>query len=203
MLKHVPHTFDKKKKITQYALKCPFLIFTLNILTWGGKKETRNSSGQMPPRGRRAGIQCRLRVDQTCRVLVGQMKGWGEGELSLWAQEQFLQPNWHQFPPSPAGPASVPCSTEPPTGTTYTQKTWRHCSSSVVKKQKDVFVMLAPLLLDLWGTVHKIMAPELKGRVLDQLNEGDEQTPWVRPVHNQPLQQDPAWHNLARVITLN
>lgn len=53
-------------------------------------------------------------------------------------------------------------------------------------------VMLATLLLDLWGAVHKIMAPELKGRVLDQLYEGDEQTPWVRPVHNQPLQQDPA-----------
>ncbi len=52
--------------------------------------------------------------------------------------------------------------------------------------------MMAPLLLDLWGTVYKIMAPELKGRVLDQLNEGDEQTPRVRPVHNQPLQQDPA-----------
>lgn len=53
-------------------------------------------------------------------------------------------------------------------------------------------VMLATLLLDLWRAVHKIMAPELKGRVLDQLYEGDEQTPWVRPVHNQPLQQDPA-----------
>jgi len=53
-------------------------------------------------------------------------------------------------------------------------------------------VILANLLLDLWGAVHKIMAPELKGRVLDQLYEGDQQTPWVRPVHNQPLQQDPA-----------
>lgn len=69
-----------------------------------------------------------------------------------------------------------------------------------MEKQKDVFVMLAPLLLDLWGTVHKIMAPELKGRVLDQLNEGDEQTPRVRPVHNQPLQQDPAWHELAKIV---
>lgn len=56
--------------------------------------------------------------------------------------------------------------------------------------------MLATLLLNLWGAVHKIMAPELKGRVLDQLYEGDEQTPWVRPVHNQPLQQDPARQSL-------
>lgn len=46
-------------------------------------------------------------------------------------------------------------------------------------------------LLDLWGTVHKIMAPELEGWVLDQLNEGDEESPGVRPVYNQPLQQDP------------
>lgn len=52
-----------------------------------------------------------------------------------------------------------------------------------------------PLLLDLWGAVHKIMAPELEGRVLDQLNEGDEQTPRVGPVHNQPLQQDPKRHH--------
>lgn len=86
------------------------------------QKKKNFSSGQMlmAPGGRRAVIQCRLCVDQMCRVLVGQMKGWGEGELSLslWAQEQFLQPNWHLFPPSPAGPASAPCSTELPTGTT-------------------------------------------------------------------------------------
>ncbi len=166
-------------------------LFNIYIehLIWGGKKETKRNSCQMPPGGRRAVIQCRLCVDQTCRVLVGQMKGWREGELSLWAQEQFLQPNWHQFPPSPAGPASAPCSTEPPTGTTYTHT--KHGDTTVLllwKKQKDAFVMMAPLLLDLWGTVYKIMAPELKGRVLNQLNEGDEQTPRVRPVHNQPLQ---------------
>lgn len=100
----------------------------------------------MPPGGRRAGIQCRLCVDQTCGVLVGQIKGWGDWEpsrsLSLWAQEQFLQPNWHLFPPSPAGPASAPCSTEPPTGTTctHTQKHWWHCSSSILKMQKHAFV---------------------------------------------------------------
>lgn len=35
------------------------------------------------------------------------------------------------------------------------------------------------------------MAPELEGRILDQLDEGDEQTPRVRPVHYQPLQQNP------------
>lgn len=35
------------------------------------------------------------------------------------------------------------------------------------------------------------MAPELEGRILDQLDEGDEETPRVRPVHDQPLQQNP------------
>lgn len=39
------------------------------------------------------------------------------------------------------------------------------------------------LLFNLRGTMHKIMAPELEGRILDQLDEGDEETPWVRPVH--------------------
>jgi len=38
--------------------------------------------------------------------------------------------------------------------------------------------------------VHKVVTPELEGRILDQLNEGDEKTPRVRPVHNQPLQQN-------------
>ena len=36
------------------------------------------------------------------------------------------------------------------------------------------------------------MRPELKGGVLDQLNEGDKEPPGVRPVHNQSLQQHPA-----------
>ena len=36
------------------------------------------------------------------------------------------------------------------------------------------------------------MGPELEGRVLDQLDEGDEETPGVRSVDNQPLQQNPA-----------
>ena len=48
------------------------------------------------------------------------------------------------------------------------------------------------LLFNLRGTVHKVVAPELEGRILDQLNESDEETPWVRPVHYQPLQQNPA-----------
>lgn len=47
------------------------------------------------------------------------------------------------------------------------------------------------LLFNLRGTVHKVMAPELEGRILYQLNEGDEETPGMRPVNNQPLQQDP------------
>lgn len=47
------------------------------------------------------------------------------------------------------------------------------------------------LLFNLRGTVHKVVAPELEGRILDQLDEGDEETPRVRPVHYQPLQQNP------------
>lgn len=47
------------------------------------------------------------------------------------------------------------------------------------------------VLFNLGGTVHKVVTPELEGRILDQLDEGDEETPRVRPVHNQPLQQNP------------
>ena len=46
--------------------------------------------------------------------------------------------------------------------------------------------------LDLRGAVDKLVGPELEGRVLDQLDEGDEETPGVRSVDNQPLQQHPA-----------
>ena len=37
----------------------------------------------------------------------------------------------------------------------------------------------------------KLVRPELEGRVLDQLDEGDDETPGVRSVDNQPLQQNP------------
>lgn len=47
------------------------------------------------------------------------------------------------------------------------------------------------LLFNLRSTVHKVMAPELESRILDELDESDEETPWVGPVHNQPFQQDP------------
>ena len=45
--------------------------------------------------------------------------------------------------------------------------------------------------LDLWGAVHELVGPELERGVLDQLDEGDQQAPWVGSVHNQPLQQHP------------
>lgn len=48
------------------------------------------------------------------------------------------------------------------------------------------------ILLDLRGTVYKVVAPELEGGILDELDEGDEQSPGMRPVHNQPLQKNPA-----------
>lgn len=44
--------------------------------------------------------------------------------------------------------------------------------------------------LNLLSTVSEVIRPEIVSGVLDQLNEGDEQAPWVWPVHNQPLQQD-------------
>ena len=37
----------------------------------------------------------------------------------------------------------------------------------------------------------ELVGPELEGRVLDQLDEGDEETPGVRSVDNQSLQQHP------------
>lgn len=39
--------------------------------------------------------------------------------------------------------------------------------------------------------MHKVVAPELEGRIFDELDEGNEKTPGVGPVHNQPLQQNP------------
>ena len=47
-------------------------------------------------------------------------------------------------------------------------------------------------LLDLGGAGDELVLPELEGGVLDELDEGDEETPWMRSVHNQPLQQNPA-----------
>lgn len=40
--------------------------------------------------------------------------------------------------------------------------------------------------------MNKVVFPEVVGGVLDQLNEGNEQPPGVRSVHNQTLQQDTA-----------
>ena len=46
------------------------------------------------------------------------------------------------------------------------------------------------ILFDFWCTVDKLMMPELELWVLDEFNEGDEKTPRMRSVNNQPLQQD-------------
>ena len=45
--------------------------------------------------------------------------------------------------------------------------------------------------LDLLSTMGEVVGPEVVSWVLDQLNESDEQAPWVWSVHNQPFQQDP------------
>ena len=46
-------------------------------------------------------------------------------------------------------------------------------------------------LFNLWGTVDKLVFPEVVGGVFDELYERDKQPPGVRSVHNQPLQQNP------------
>lgn len=35
--------------------------------------------------------------------------------------------------------------------------------------------------------MYKVVRPELVEGVLDKLNEGDEESPWMRAVHDQPL----------------
>lgn len=46
-------------------------------------------------------------------------------------------------------------------------------------------------LLDFGSTVDKLVGPELERRVLDQFDERDQQSPGVRPVDNESLQQNP------------
>ena len=47
-------------------------------------------------------------------------------------------------------------------------------------------------LLYFRSAVDELVRPELERRVLDKFDEGDEETPGVRPVHDQPLEQYPA-----------
>ena len=47
-------------------------------------------------------------------------------------------------------------------------------------------------LFNLRCTVDEVVFPEVVAGVLDQLDEGDEQPPGVRSVHNQTLQQNTA-----------
>ena len=42
-------------------------------------------------------------------------------------------------------------------------------------------------LLDLGGAGDKLVLPQLEGEVLDERDEGDEEAPRVRPVHDQQL----------------
>ena len=44
-------------------------------------------------------------------------------------------------------------------------------------------------LLDLGRAVDELVRPELECRILYELNEGDEKTPWMRPIYYEPLQQ--------------
>ena len=47
------------------------------------------------------------------------------------------------------------------------------------------------LLFNLGCTVHKVVFPEVVMRVLDELNECDQQSPRVRPIYYQSLKQHP------------
>ena len=47
------------------------------------------------------------------------------------------------------------------------------------------------LLLYFRGAVDELVRPKLVLVVLNELDEGDKKSPRMRPVHNQPLQQNP------------
>ena len=55
------------------------------------------------------------------------------------------------------------------------------------------------ILLNFRSAVDELVVPELELRVLDEFNEGDEETPWVRSVDNQPLQQHACYLLLYRL----
>lgn len=60
-------------------------------------------------------------------------------------------------------------------------------------KKKNLYLVLISCvysLFNFWSTLDKLVAPKFERWVLDELNESNEQTPRVRPVHNQPFQQD-------------
>mmetsp|Transcript_7292 Transcript_7292/g.17293 ORF Transcript_7292/g.17293 Transcript_7292/m.17293 type:complete len:211 (-) Transcript_7292:305-937(-) len=46
-------------------------------------------------------------------------------------------------------------------------------------------------LLDFWCTLDEWALPKIELAVLDELDECDQQSPRVRPVHNKPFQQNP------------
>lgn len=61
------------------------------------------------------------------------------------------------------------------------------------RKSYTVYLVLISYvysLFNFWSTLDKLMAPKLEGWVLDELYESNKQTPRVRPVYNEPFQQD-------------
>ena len=42
----------------------------------------------------------------------------------------------------------------------------------------------------------ELVRPKLVLMILDELNESDEKSPWMRPVYNQSLQQNPVRKNI-------
>ena len=51
--------------------------------------------------------------------------------------------------------------------------------------------------------MNKVVFPEVVGGVLDQLDEGDEQPPGMRSVHNQTLQQNTAEEEDRQLVPLS
>lgn len=45
-------------------------------------------------------------------------------------------------------------------------------------------------LFDFWSASHEFMIPKFIRWILNQLNECDQQTPWMRSIDNQPFEQN-------------
>lgn len=88
--------------------------------------------------------------DEGISVRVSEWVGWGW--FSSTSEMVALQPSWHPCPPSPAGLASAPYSTEPPTGTTCKGTKHRQgredcntCYTSLEESTVQVFISHIPL----------------------------------------------------------
>lgn len=70
-----------------------------------------------------------------------------------------------------------------------THPRWSHQMILIVLSQtiKSTFNSL----FNFWGTMYKLVVPELKRWIFNQLNEGNKKTPRMWPIYNQPFQENP------------